>query len=210
MITVGSSVYLSCACGALLVAWKLLRREWTNFVRKAELTRARETVEHFKRITRPRGVARPLTPFLLLCLTAPSVGAGFVAGYYAREMKQAKLEEQKARAEAESARKRLANTETYTWFKVLDVYDHWGFKVQFLAGGAPFDMKFLHDGSDLKLGWDPGMIVESCTFLKTFDGLTVADDDLGMTVWRYPNSHEFVDYRKVNYNELLASNRAGQ
>jgi len=190
--TAGWLEYSCCAFGALLLVWRILRKRWTNFSRKSGNSQVRSDFT--------RGVARPLTSLALLAVAFPSATMGYVAGYYSRDAKLAKLESGKAIA-------KVNNTETYTWFKVIAVYDHWGFKVQFLSGGEPFDMRFLHDGSDLKLGWDPGMIVESCTFEKTFDGLTVADDRLGMTVWRYPNSPKFVDYREVNYRDLLASNK---
>jgi hypothetical protein len=128
--------------------------------------------------TKDSGRVRPLTPLLLICLTFPSVIAGFTAGFYAREAQ-------------------LAQTrDTYTWLKVLKVYDSWDFKVQFIAGGEPFDMHFLHDGSDLKLGWDEGMIIEYVTFEMRPKGLTVAQKNLGMQVHRNVATSKFIDWRE--------------
>jgi|HubBroStandDraft_5_1064220.scaffolds.fasta_scaffold282428_4 hypothetical protein len=128
-----------------------------------------------------------MTPLLLASLTLPSVGAGFVAGYYARA--------------AEVAR----STETYTWFKVIKVYDPLDFQVQFLNGGDPFLMKFVDDGSDKKLGWDEGMVIKYVTFEKTSRGMSVARDKLGMEVLRKTDS-KFVDYREVNVSGLFRGN----
>lgn len=138
--------------------------------------------------TRTRGVVRPMAPVLLAALTLPSAMAGFAAGYYARA--------------AQIAR----STETYTWFKVVKVYDPWDFEVQFISGGNPFKMTFVHDGSESKLGWDEGMIIESLKFEKKAAGMSVASDKLGMRVHRNPDTGKFVDFREVNVSGLLRGN----
>lgn len=103
---------------------------------------------------------------------------GFAAGYWAREAQQAR------------------STETYTWVKVLRVYDAWDFQGQFVSGGNPFLLKFVHDGSEKKLGLDEGMILEVLKFEKKADGLSVADDHLGVVVHRNPQTSKFIDWRE--------------
>lgn len=86
--------------------------------------------------------------------------------------------------------------DTWTGFNVLEVYDPWNFKVQWVRGGNPFDIKFKHDGSELKLGWDVGMTIESIKFVNTPEGMSIAAHNLGMSVRRYPHSPKFIDWRE--------------
>lgn len=159
----------------LLAVWKLIRPRLTSFARRSGSTQSNQTSR-----TSKSGITRPLTALLLACTTFPSVVMGFAAGYWARDAQQAR------------------STETYTWMKVLKVYDPWDFQGQFMAGGQPFILRFMHDGSDKKLGLDEGMILEVLKFEKKPDGLSVADDHLGVIVHRDPTTSKFIDFREEN------------
>jgi hypothetical protein len=158
---------------ALLVAlksWKrskpMLTRRWSIFA--SSLKSSKGDVG--------KGTVRPHMSIILACLSLPSVLTGFAAGYYAREARQSR------------------NTEVYTWVKVLKVYDAWNFQGQFAAGGNPFKLHFAHDGPDKKLGLDEGMTLELLKFEKKQDGLSVADDSLGVIVHR-DKAGKFIDWR---------------
>lgn len=147
-----------------------MKKIWSNICERAG------SILTYRR--KNRGMSRPMTPLLLAALTLPSVTLGFAVGYEAREVQQAR------------------NTEFYAMFKVLRVYDPWDFQVQFVNGGDPFLMKFVHDGSENKLGWDEGMIIKYIKFEKKAGGMSVADDHLGMEVLRQKDSPKFIDFRE--------------
>ncbi|HXN71578.1 MAG TPA: hypothetical protein VN861_03380 [Candidatus Acidoferrales bacterium] len=118
-----------------------------------------------------------------------------------REIKRLQLENQQLKMELS------VSPDTYTWFEVLRVYDAWDFQLQFINGGNPFDIHFDHDGSELKLGWDEGMIVESMTFRPTSTGNTVAAHNLGMRIHRNTATGKFIDYRSAAWITTMQSQR---
>jgi len=97
------------------------------------------------------------------------------------------------------ARYEATTPDVYTEFNVLAVYDPWDYQVQFSSGGDPFVMKFSHDGSEGKIGWDVGMHIKYLKYVTKPDGLSVAARNLGMEVLREKNSPHFVDWRKTSW-----------
>jgi hypothetical protein len=199
---VGYSGWLVGCYYALLVGLRLSKSSWGKYfpglrssTEKSDLRmeqaleakrRLLSQIQHDRTQGRPSGYARLFGTFLSVLIVS-WVMTGWLAVRDHRQI--ATLEIKLAKYEA-------TVPDTWTNFNVLTVYDPWNFQVQWASGGPPFDIKFKHDGSELKLGWDVGMTITLLKFVNTPEGMSVAAHNLGMIVRRYPHSPKFVDWRE--------------
>jgi hypothetical protein len=106
---------------------------------------------------------------------------------------------------------RDSRVDTWTDVAVLKVYDPWDFLCQFMQDdkpyGEPFKMTFAHDGSDLKLGLDPGMEIKRIKFANTPHGMSVAASSLGVVIHRDPATGKFIDFRGEAWTTTTQSQR---
>lgn len=154
-----------CAGCGLLAVWKLTRK-------KLMRSQTRQGLSH----SRNKGIARPLTPFLLACLTFPSVGAGFVTGYYASEAHKV--------------------SNIHTWFNVQVVRrsDPLHYLIHVEGRQLP-EAFFLCPDSKNDASWDEGMTLKSVTFEMRPDCRSIHADMLGFYVER-DSTTKFIHYAK--------------
>jgi hypothetical protein len=125
--------------------------------------------------TRTKGTARPLTPLLLACLTMPSVGAGFVAGYYA------------------SQANKVSNVHTWFNVQVVEKADPLHYRVH-VQGRQLSEAFFLCPDSRYDANWDEGMTLKSVTFEMRENCRSIHADILGFYVDRIGT--QFIHFTK--------------
>lgn len=180
-------------CLGLLVAWKLSKNRLRKYAkrlgypRNREITEARAAREELRRNIPPRGAARTFGIFVSGALVTLALTA-ILAIHDNQEI-----------VKLRSQLQNTAKYDTWTDVNVLQVYDSWDFLCQFTENGKPygepFEMKFAHDGSELKLGLDPGMRIKRIKFENKPDGMSVAKGVLGIVIHRDPATGKFIDFR---------------
>lgn len=186
------------------VVWRLSKSPIRRYAKKLgwmprhqttdDERKGRELIARMKELTRPpeghsrsRGMARMFGMFMAALLVSWALTA-VLAVHDNQEINSLRHQLQGA-----------AKFDTWTDVAVLQVYDSWNFLCQFTQDGKPygepFKMSFAHDGSELKLGLDPGMMVKRLKFQNTPQGMSVAGSALGVVIHRNPATGKFIDFR---------------